>query len=114
LEREFSWPKELTTQRLPISFSYHWPSGVFLDVDGVRIDQEYVQYRAEGKGDFWNVDAVLGYRFPKRNGKIEIIVKNLLDKEFNYYDMSNFFVEESMMPQYQPVRQLFARFTLNF
>ena len=63
--------------------------------------------------DFWNVDAVLGYRLPKRNGKAELIVKNLLDEEFYYYDLS-FLSGEQLMPQFQPERQLFARVTLTF
>jgi len=112
-ERAQLTPENLTTQRTPIGFSYHWPSGIFFQSEGTFINQEITRLGTTEREDFWNVDAVLGYRFPKRYGKAELIVKNILDEEFYYYDLS-FLSGEPLMPQFQPKRQLFARFTLNF
>lgn len=113
LERAFFSPQALTTQRSPVGFSYHWPSGLYLDLEGTWIDQEISEYGGVTQDEFWNVDAVFGYRLPKRNGKIEIIAKNLLDEKFNYYDLS-YYVSDILMPRYQPEKQLFFRVTLNF
>ncbi len=114
LKRQFEIdPKKLSTSRTPIGLSYHWPSGLFLDFEGNRIDQEITQNGITEQDSFWNVDAVLGYRLPKRIGKVEIIVKNMLDEEFNYYDLS-FHSNENVLSQFQPERQLFLRFLLNF
>jgi ferric-dicitrate binding protein FerR (iron transport regulator) len=113
MERETFAPQLLTIYQMPIGFKYHWPSGMSFDLEGAKIDQK-IDHDGVGKQeDFWNVNAVLGFRFPKRNGKAEIIVKNLLDKEFNYYDLSFFHGSDYVMPQYQPERQLFFRFSLN-
>ncbi len=103
----------LTTQRTPVGFSYHWPWGLFLTAEGTYINQEITRSGVTDRDSFWNLDGVLGYRFPKRYGKVELIVKNMLDEEFNYYDLS-FHTGEPLMPQFQPGRQIFARFTLNF
>jgi Tfp pilus assembly protein PilF len=105
--------QELTTQRIPIGISYHWPSGWFLDVEGTHIDQEITQYGESDRDEFWNVDTVLGYRLAKRRGKLEIIAKNMLDEDFKYYDLS-FHTGDNLMPQFQPKRQVFMRFTLDF
>jgi outer membrane receptor protein involved in Fe transport len=105
-------PQALTIRKT-VGFSYHWPFGLLLDIEGTRISQEMSDFGITDQDDFWNVDAVIGYRLPKRYGKVEIVAKNILDKEFKYYDMS-FHTDENLLPQFQPERQLFVRFTLNF
>lgn len=106
-------PESLSTQLSPISLSYHWPSGIYLLTKGTYIDQEITLCCQEDRSNFWNFDAVLGYRFPNRLGKAEIIVKNLLDEKFNYYDL-DFHNEIFSEPRFQPKRQLFARIVINF
>jgi hypothetical protein len=113
LERTLVPPQELTTQRTPIGFTYHWPMGLYLQALGTYVDQEIHRSGIVEQENFWNIDTALGYRFPKRYGKFEIIVKNLLDEEFRYFDLS-YYSPELQMPQFQPERQLFARITLNF
>ncbi len=112
-ERETFSPQALTTQRTPLGLSYHWPTGIYLQAEGTYVDQEIKESGVTQQDDFWNVDAVVGYRFPKRYGKAEIIVKNLLDEEFSYYDLS-FHTGDFLTPRYQPERQVLARFTINF
>lgn len=103
----------LTTERTPLGISYHWPWGLFLRSEATYIDQKITRSGISEQDSFWNLDAVFGYRFPKRYGKAEIVVKNLLDKEFSYYDLS-FHTSEQLMPQFQPERQVFVRFSLDF
>ncbi len=112
-ERELLTPEALDTQSVPIGISYHWPSGVYLNAVGTYVDQEITQSGVREQDEFWSLDSVIGYRLPNRLGKAEIIMKNILDKEFDYYDL-NFRSWEPMLPKYQPERQLFVRFTLNF
>jgi Flp pilus assembly protein TadD len=112
-ERSLFSPESLTTDRVPLGISYHWASGIYFLVEGTYVNQEISQSSANDEDTFWNIDGVLGYRFPNRLGKIEIITKNFLDEEFNYYDMS-FHSGEFLTPRYQPERQIFARLTLNF
>jgi tetratricopeptide (TPR) repeat protein len=112
-KRDFSSPESLDTQRLPIGVSYFWQSGFYLKTIGTYIDQEIKQSGNTDQENFWNLDTVVGYRFPKHFGKAEIIVKNMLDKEFRYYDLS-FQTGDPLPPQYQPERQIFARVTINF
>ncbi|MEJ2396382.1 MAG: TonB-dependent receptor [Candidatus Thiodiazotropha sp.] len=108
-------PQVLSTQRTPIGFNYHWPVGIYLQAVGTYIDQKF--HGASGEieqENFWNIDTALGYRFPKRYGKLEIIVKNILDEEFCYYDLSFHSPGEIHLPSFQPERQIFTRLTLNF
>jgi Flp pilus assembly protein TadD len=112
-ESPSSDPQVLTTQRAPVGLSYHWPSGIYIQAEGTYVDQKLTRSGISDQENFWNLDTVLGYRLPKRYGKIEIIAKNILDEEFRYYDLS-FHTGEQLMPQFQPERQLFARFTLTF
>ncbi len=111
--REFFSPQVIKTQRTPVGLSYHWPSGIYLQSEGTYVDQEISRSGVTDGENFWNLDAVVGYRFPKRYGKAEIMVKNLLDKEFNYYDLS-FHSGEFLTPRFQPERQVYARVTLFF
>jgi tetratricopeptide (TPR) repeat protein len=107
-------PQVLKTMRLPIGVNYHWPSGFFLKTEGIYIDQEITRNgNQHDKEDFWNFDLVTGYRFPKRYGKVELIVKNLLDEKFDYYD-AGYNKDEMPNPQYWPERQLFLRLSLDF
>jgi hypothetical protein len=106
-------PQSIVTQRTPVGFSYHWPIGAYLQAVGTYVDQEILESESIRRESFWNLDTVLGYRFPKGYGKFEIVAKNILDEEFHYYDLS-FHSPDIQLPRFQPERQLFARFTLNF
>jgi tetratricopeptide (TPR) repeat protein len=107
-------PQVLKTKRLPIGINYYWPSGLFLKAEGIYVDQKITRRgNQHDRDDFWNVDIVTGYRFPKRYGKVELVIKNLLDENFNYYD-AGYSMDEMASPQYWPERQLFVRFSLNF
>jgi outer membrane receptor protein involved in Fe transport len=59
------------------------------------------------------VDASVGYRLPKRYGKVELVVKNLLDETAEYYEIYDP-TELILSPRFVPERQIFASFTLDF
>jgi tetratricopeptide (TPR) repeat protein len=107
-------PQLVKTKRFPIGFNYYWPFGLFFKSEAIYINQEITQNGTEDdREEFWNFDIVTGYRFPKRFGKVEIIVKNLFDETFDYYD-AGYHIDEIATPQYWPARQVFARFSINF
>lgn len=112
-ERDLWQPESLDTQRVPIGFNYHWQSGLYVEAVGTYVNQEINQSGTIAQDEFWSLDSVIGYRLPMHLGKTEIIVKNLLDEEFEYYDM-NFRSWEPMLPKFQPERQIFMRLTINF
>jgi tetratricopeptide (TPR) repeat protein len=107
-------PQVLKAKRIPIGINYYWPSGFFLKTEGIYIDQKITRNgNQHDRSDFWNFDVVTGFRFPKRYGKVELIIKNLLDEKFDYYD-AGYSEDQMPNPQYWPERQLFLRFSLNF
>jgi hypothetical protein len=113
LERDFTYPLALRTQRSPVGINFHWTSGIYMDLEGTWIKQEFNQLGEVMQDEFWNVDTVIGYRFPIYDGKLEIIAKNLFDESFKYHDLS-FYTDDILIPRIQPERQIFLRFSLNF
>lgn len=106
-------PQVIKTKRLPLGINYYWPSGFSLKAEGIHVRQKVTRNGNEqDQDDFWNVDLVAAYRFPKRHGKVEFAVKNLLDESFNYYD-AGYHIDEMASPQYWPERQVFVRVSFN-
>lgn len=112
-EREIFDPAQLETERIPLDLSYFLGHGLYIKTVATHIDQKIHQSGTQEQEDFWNLDTAIGYRFPKQFGKVEIIVKNLLDEEFRYYDL-NFNTSDPLLPQFQPERQVFTKVTINF
>ena len=69
-------------------------------------DTVFVGVFEDGEDDFWLVDAAIRYRFPKRYGFLTVGVRNLFDKDFEYYDT------DFDNPAIQPDRVFFATITL--
>jgi tetratricopeptide (TPR) repeat protein len=82
---------------------YFWPSGMYLLANGYYVDKELTLKGVNLPDNGWNIDAGIGYRFPKRYGRAEVIVRNLLDKE----------LDSGTLP-FPPKREVFARLTINF
>ena len=112
-ERAFLSPQQVVTRYTPIGFSYHYPAGAYLQAVTTYIDQEIHKYGTIETENFWNMDMVFGYRFSRDFGKFEIVCKNILNDKFRYYDRS-FYSPDIQLPQFQPERQVFARFTFGF
>jgi outer membrane receptor protein involved in Fe transport len=111
---------ELKTKRVPIGINYYWSSGAFLMAEGIYTKQKMAYFTQNQQlENFWNFNITTGYRFPNRYGKVELIVNNLLDKQFGYYESTLIYDTESMKdeipkPIYWPGRQLFLKLSLNF
>jgi outer membrane receptor protein involved in Fe transport len=56
----------------------------------------------------WYVDASIGYRLPKRYGKVTIEARNLFDKNFRFQDT------DPSNPKIYPEYLILVKFTLAF
>ncbi len=90
---------QVTTRRFPVGLQCSPGAGVQLSAGAQYVDQELrfnpavVSTRNQGAvGDssprsrFWSVDAGATYRLPRRAGSIALEVRNLLDRDFRYFD----------------------------
>lgn len=114
-----AFPEKVVTYSVPFGVRYFHPSGMFAAVGAAYVNQEVNRSdftgQPEGSGDFFVVDAAVGYRLPKRFGIVSLSVTNLFDNKFKYQDDSfrEFDAQPSIGP-YIPDRQVFARVTLNW
>ena len=103
---------ELKSRRLPLGVRYFWKGGNFVSLTGTYIDQDYKDAVADSQDSYWVFDAGVGFRLPKRQGSFQIVVKNLLDNDFNYYDVGlNGLTRGTRNPVYSPDRQILAQFS---
>jgi opacity protein-like surface antigen len=107
----------LNTHRLIFGIGFFHPSGFSVQFKPAYISQDgkFVEAlspfetRIVPKEDqFWDVDASIGYRLPKRLGFFTVVVKNLFDKEFKFQDT------DPRDPRIQPKRLILAKLTLAF
>ena len=107
--------KDLENITFPLGINFFHPSGLYAGIKSTYVKQkgsfenpmQYGEFE-EGRDNFWLLDASIGYRLPKRYGFISVGVKNLLDKEFQYFAI------DPENPRIQPGRSVFARLTLAF
>jgi len=110
------FPVDSTTQHLPLSATYHHPSGFFAALRATHVDQRLrftdpLGGETFGKTDFWIADASFGLRLPRRLGSLSIDVLNLFDKEFRYQDTD--FLGRPRVPLFQPTRRALLRARIN-
>jgi tetratricopeptide (TPR) repeat protein len=104
---------ELTTHRLPLGVSFFHPLGISTTVTATYWNQ-YGRFNRfsgaveAGDDQFWTVDAVIGYRLPRRYGFISLGVANLFDQDFKFFD------RDVQNPTIQPTRTIFGKVTLAF
>jgi hypothetical protein len=106
-------PVRLETKRFPIGINFFAPGGFSATATGTYYDQEgrFVTIggqRKTGADTFWTVDLSLNYRLPKRLGFLSVGATNLLDEDFNYFDI------DTRNPTIVPVRRIYGRVTLAF
>jgi hypothetical protein len=90
----FSSPAALAkseTHRLPLEFRVFLSSGFFARTRATYINQrgrfvDAMRTVVPGSDAFWTVDALLGYRFPKRFGLATLEVRNLFNETFQFQD----------------------------
>ena len=75
----------------------------------------------EGKESFFVVDAVLGFRLPKRRGALSVEARNLFDQEFLYRNTSlssiesnNIIINPNVTNRFIAARTIMLRLTLHF
>ena len=113
------FPEKVETYSVPFGVRYFHPSGFFAGIGATYVNQQVNRSDTfgppEGSGDFFVVDAAVGYRLPKRFGIVSLSVNNLFDNKFKYQDDSfrEFQGQPSIGP-YIPDRQILARVTLNW
>jgi hypothetical protein len=119
-------PIWLETTTSPIAIYYFDPSGVFVELETVYVNQDVERTPLAGEDDsaitstlasgeeqFILLNAAIGYRLPKRQGILSLQAVNLLDNKFFFQDV-NFQNSQEKTPIYIPERLLVARFTINF
>lgn len=110
-------PIRIETSQIPLDIRYYDPSGVFAQFKTTYVRQELERMSSllyTGSSDFFMLDAVLGYRFPRRRGILSVEGRNLLDEAIVFRNM-NFETSEPLYNQrYTPRRTFFVRLTLNF
>ncbi len=112
-------PEEVVTMSAPLGLTYFHPRGFFAGVSGTYVDQEVRRAasstQGQGQDRFFLVDAMLGYRFPKRFGLVSLGIKNLFGTRLRFQDDSfREFRDEPATGPYFPERVISARITLNF
>jgi tetratricopeptide (TPR) repeat protein len=108
---------ELDTHRVILGINFFHPSGFYAKLKPAYISQdgEFADIESfdpfgtiSDEDDFWYVDASIGYRFPKRYGKVSLEAKNLFDENFKFQDT------DPLNPDIYPERLVFVKFTLAF
>jgi len=103
----------VTNHRLVPQVSFFHPCGLSARllanyVDQKRDFEDYIPEEAVESDQFWQVDAAISYRLPKRYGIVSLVAKNLFNEEFNYIDT------DSANPKFLPEQQVFLTLTLQF
>jgi tetratricopeptide (TPR) repeat protein len=108
-------PSELKTQYVPLTVAYFLPVGLSMKLRAGYNEQEV---RLAGVGNlsqndkdrFWLVDTQLEYRFPKQRGMLTILVNNLFNETFKFYEGG---LQTSLIraPTIQPEQTIFLRLT---
>ena len=104
----------LNTQKFPVGVNFFHPNGASLRVKATYVDQngEFgnpLFGATESDSDqFWVVDAMVGYRLPKRYGIVSLEAKNLFDKGFRFQDI------DPSNPEFVPEQAILAKITLSF
>lgn len=110
-------PVRLETTLLPLTIRYADTSGFLASIGGTYVLQDVERPTdsalKDGRDGFFLLNAMVGYRLPKRYGVLSIEALNILDQEFAFQD-NNFQNSEPTNPRFIPDRLLFFRFSINF
>ena len=100
------------THRLAFGARYFHPSGALAWLKAVHIDQDGTfltrGFPLEGTSSFWTVDAAVGYRLPRRLGRVLFEVRNLFDETFRFQDT------DPGNPRVRPRRLAVLKFIVGF
>lgn len=107
-------PDDIKTHQIPISIRYFLPNGFYSKLKATFVDQQLKSNSPFNNGDrFWTFDTILGYRFPKRYGKIELSAKNLFNENYQYEDI-NFTTGLPTISTFLPERTVSLQLIIDF
>jgi hypothetical protein len=115
-----SHPNYLRTQKIPLFMTYHSSIGFYTRLSAIH----YYQKLSQPSGSFssrtftydndkfwiWNLN--VGYRLAKRKGNFSVVVNNLLDKNFKYFN-SKFRTDVALPPELSHDRSITFKINLN-
>jgi Flp pilus assembly protein TadD len=109
-------PTEIDTRAVPLTLTYHHPSGIFSRARLTFVHQDIKSQDGfggqESAGDtFTPFDLSFGTRLPRRRGMVTLDVMNLFNEKFRYRDTT--FEGFLRVPQYARERAIFARVQLS-
>ncbi len=107
-------PLSMRTEILPVTVRYFHPSGLFGQIGATYVNQKVKLNTGDIASDqFGLLDGGIGYRLPMRRGTISINVRNLLDRRFEFQDLSTRTSPPSVSnPPFLPERTIFASLVL--
>jgi tetratricopeptide (TPR) repeat protein len=107
---------DVRTDYVPIALRYFNRERIFAKLGVTWVRQRVEQIDPEPSdlaSSFTIVDAIVGYRLPRRLGTVSFEARNLLNRRFNFQDDS-FRTSEDRAPPFIPSRTLAIRLTLTF
>jgi tetratricopeptide (TPR) repeat protein len=107
---------DITTHRFLFGASFFHPCGIFARITPTYVIQcgdfqnPYVPgfHFYPGENNFFVLDAVIGYRLPKRFGFVSLEARNLFDRSFSFQDT------DPTNPNLVPCRFIMGRYTFYF
>ena len=113
-ESEFDPAADIRTASVPLGLRYFDANGIFWELRGEYINQEFESVDGEiDDDDFLVVDTSIGWKFPGRIGSLKIEARNILNQSFQYQD-DNFLSVETYRSRLSPDPSILARLTVNF
>lgn len=108
-------PLELKTRKIPIVFSYQNSTGFNTKLTASHYDQKIVLPTGTGSTSdsdkFLLINLALGYKLPDKKGNISLIINNLLDEDFKYYN-SDIWAGSARNPEVQHDRSILLQFSI--
>ena len=109
---------DVVTHQVPLSINYFDPSGLYSKLRVAFVHQKVNSDEITNSGNehFWSVDALLGYKFPKRFGRLEFGVKNLFDENYQFAYADRIISERSRpnRANFIPERTFFTQLIFDF
>ncbi len=106
---------DIITHQVPISLNFFAANGLYSKFRATFVKQRVRSDAAENSGHehFWSIDALIGYKFPKRYGRAEFGIRNLLNENYQYADR-NLITGLPSRARYLPERTLFGQVIFDF
>lgn len=99
---------EAVLQQVNLSVNYNHPCGFFSQGEAQWYGQDNTGYTpGEPGADFWQLNALVGYRFPRRKAEITLALLNITDQDYKLNPLN-------LYPDLPRSRTLAVRLQINF